>query len=197
MNPIELTLSEVRILSAESIKVRRHFDEAIELFLKRFKGQDCLNGDIEEDDVSMEFKESFFKLMEAKNLISESVSLTNDFCRSLEFIKDQEVNYRDSGQHVRSERLHEFLMENVSVGGETEWQMLFKMPPQDIPNMICYMDGGVFYRATLGEVCKMYHRTVEYSDTFDANDFFPEGCWAEINAFALVTSNDEVVKVSR
>ena len=197
MNPIELTISEVKTATANCIKVRRQFEEAVDNFMQRFKGQDCLNNDVEEDDVSMEFKESFFKLMEAKNLLSDSVALANEFCRSLEFVKSQEVNYRDSGQYTRTERLHEFLMENVSIGGESEWKMLFRVPPQNIANMICYMDGNVFYRASLEDVRLMYHETVGYSNTFDGNDFFPEGCWAEVNAFALVTPENAIVRISK
>jgi len=195
MNPLDMTLSEVRIAKNGVSVFLPSLDRIIELFLERFKGQSCLNDDSNEDDVSMEFKESFFKLMEARNLAAESIALLDDFCRSLEFVKSQELQYVDSGQIVQRENMHEFLMENVSVGCEGEWRILFETIPPNIPNLICYSNGKILYRSTLKDVSDHAHKTYEHNKDFDKNDLFPKDCLAEKTAFALLTPENNLVKV--
>ena len=190
MNEIDSTIHGIIKLKNIVAKFNDEFDSSIKVFLNKFngKGSDVSH---EDDAISMELKETFFRLMEVKDLINTVDSLLVSSEKSLNYAKDDSEEYKTSDIFVKRADVHDFLLENVERGDEGEWALIFDSA-YDTASSVFQFDGILYHEISLDWIISANYTVTDLSES---DVFFPSNGWEEQNVKMIKTSEGKLIKV--
>lgn len=190
MNEIEPTIYGISKLEKEIKAFQDNSNTILKRFLDKFSGK---NSDVTkyDDDVSLELKETFLRLMEVKELTETIRSLLSYSHKSLQFAKNSEVSYSSSDEFVYRSDMHDFLVERVLRGDESEWALVFNTS-SNLGTSKFVLDGIIYSEATLDII---FDSHFPGKDILDSDLLFPEDCLEEKKAVMIRTNDNELIKI--
>jgi len=190
MNEIDSTIHGIVKLKQIVGKFNEEFDSNIKTFLKKFNN-DGDEADHEDNAISLELKETFFRLMEAKEFIDTVDSLLTASQQSLSYTKKNSEIYKSASIFVKKNNVHDFLIENIEIGDEGEWSLVFDFS-HDLPSSVFQLNGILYHEINLCDIIIANYPNALIDIT---GEFFPKCGWEEQNIKMIKTNEDKLITV--